>query len=382
MRIGILTLRSNSNYGNILQAYALQRLLKEMGHNVHFIGSEQVRKRRESVYLNFKLNPILAPLVYMKRAYRKYVKGERISVFYVKNIRSSYLNKVQYLESFIKENLEYHNYNDFNEIEPNTYDMIVVGSDQIWRVENAKDILNSFLCFAQDWNIKRVAYSASFGIDSLEGYSSAEVVKCAELAKLFNAISVREDSGVVLCRECLGVEAEHLLDPTMLLEEQDYRNMITEIPIKENILTKYFLSNNSGIKNLENKITARLALEPYSTRDEEIVLGSLNNEDNKLISPLKWLAAFRDAKFVITDSYHGTLFSIIFNKPFVVLIDATKNTARFKSILKILGLEDRLIYKSSELLDKHFEAIDWQRVNKIKKEWQEKSFKFLKHNLK
>lgn len=372
MRIGILTIPPSINYGGIIQACALQTLLTDMGHEVYLITP-----KRTPLY--FKLAPLTAPLVYLKRLYRKYIKGEKnLVIFYTQRLQLEHNTIALYTHEYIDKHIHKYNCENFNEIDPNFFDAIVVGSDQIWRGRFHVNILNSYLDFAKSWNIKRIAYAASFGIATMEEYEDNEIVECGELLKLFDAVSVREDSGVELCKDYFGVEAQHLLDPTMLLESSHYTSLCEAEQQHSNILFSYFLDKTPEKETTEKQVAKHCGLNTYCFRQMEYKRGIKDIDKYILPSPSKWIAAFRDAEFIVTDSFHGTVFSIIFNKPFIAIINQRRWATRFTSLLKIFGLEDRLITECRELEEKHFAAIEWNQINKIKREWQQKSFDFLK----
>lgn len=260
---------------------------------------------------------------------------------------------------------------------------MVVGSDQIWNPKHCKDIKKSFLSFAESWKIKRVSYSASFGRVNLNRYSETDVKICRELLQKFDAVSVREDSAVVLCDKYFGVNALHLLDPAFLLDVEFYNKLIVDEKQQKCGIFSYLLYENTDNQIVLEMVSKWLKINSTKTILPKVyVAESKNLIDYVYPSPLKWLAAFRDAEFVVTDSFHGVVFSIIFNKPFVVKINSGADDARFSSILRMFGLEDRLISSSGELTEAHLLPIDYDRVNKVKKEWQIKSFQFLKNNLK
>lgn len=375
MKIGIITIPPKGNYGGIMQAYALQYILSAKGNDVELIMPNNV--------VNFKLNPLIAPLVYAKRLYRKYIKGERdLLIRYENRIQYEIDTIAQNMCHFIDTNMRQYKCGSYADICSNDFDAIVVGSDQVWRVKYLENILSAYLDFAKNWKIKRIAYAASFGIDNMSEYSQAEIEECAKLAKLFDAISVREDSAKELCKNYFNVDAQHLLDPTMLLESSHYNEISDSVDRQSNIVFSYFLDQSKDKKKIENYIAERLALRPYQVLPNLLFTPGRKELENYLLpSPERWLAAFRDAEFVVTDSFHGAVFSIIFNKPFVVVMNKERGAARFTSLLKMFGLEDRLIHSSDDIKEHHFDDIDWSRVDSIKKEWQDKSFNFIKKNL-
>ena len=212
MRIAILTLPLHTNYGGILQAYALQTVLERMGHEVCI-----VEKKRKPVTL-----PLWkVPLVYGKRMLKN-AKGRPFPLFYEQKVNREEPFVRQHTDKFICRYIKRRIVGDFSEINESDYDAIVVGSDQIWRPKYFNDnIERAFLDFTEGWDVRRIAYAASFGTDEWE-YTRAQTRRCGRLLKRFDAVSVREASGADLCREHFGVEAKTMLDPTMLLEKEDY----------------------------------------------------------------------------------------------------------------------------------------------------------------
>ena len=256
----------------------------------------------------------------------------------------------------------------------NNFDAYIVGSDQTWRpAYNWGDRLYyMYLDFVKDNDsVKKIAYAASFGVDNWE-YSQDQTNKCKELIKKFDAISVREVSGIALCRDYLNVEAQHLLDPTLLLSADDYRLLIKDKDFGyKGEVCVYILDMTEEKRRLINVFCSKNNLRWYP------VGTCLNNGDMPSIE--SWLAGFDKAKYVITDSFHGSVFSIIFNKPFVSIGNNARGMSRFDSLLGVFNLEDRLVSENDEL--RTITPPNWEAVNAIRSEWQEKSINFLKTNL-
>ena len=230
-----------------------------------------------------------------------------------------------------------------------------------------------------------MAYAASFGVAEWE-FNKEQTKECSKLVKLFDAVSVREDVGVGLCREHLGVEPELVIDPTLLLEKEDYIHLIetTETVGSTGDLFCYILDSNNRIESVVQDIERKCSLVSFQVNSAKNNLALIKGDDiaNYIIpSPIRWLRAFMDAKMVFTDSFHGCVFSIIFNKPFWVVGNKERGNARFDSLLKMFGLEGRMIALDELHSAELFTEIDWKRVNTIKKEWQEKSLRFIQSNL-
>jgi len=249
---------------------------------------------------------------------------------------------------------------------------IIVGSDQVWRPKyNKGSLYESFLEHCQNLTIKKVAYAASFGTSEWE-YTTEQKERCAQLIQQFDAVSVRERSGVQLCADHLKRnDAVWVLDPTLLLNKSEYLKLCVQIKRSKSErkrLFAYILDSNDismdELGHLSNKLNMDLNI---VFADDKI---SLSVED--------WLAQFRDAALVITNSFHGTIFSIIFQKPFYTIINKGRGEDRFKSLLSSLELSDRLVDSPPLIIS----DINWipvtLRLNKLSK----LSLEFLENALK
>lgn len=337
MKIAILTLPPVSNYGNILQCYALQRTLESMRHEVTVLHNT-LNARKPNIFYPFYLGYRI-----YKNIKHRIRKEPRDPIFY-----ESYYNKTSSIErkytyAFVEKYLHIRYVDDLFTIKEGEYDAFIVGSDQVWRESflpwQWRPLENAFLLFTSSWSkIIRVAYAVSFGQDVWQ-YSRAKTDKCAELAKKFNAISVREDSGVELCSKYLGVKASHVIDPTLLLPQEEYTKLLIHADMQKmnGDLFVYLLDNSPEKEILINQIAHDKHLTPYWIN---------SNESNRSATPKppveQWLKGIMESKFVICDSFHGCVFSIIYNKPFVVIGNQRRGMARFTSLLRMFDLENRL----------------------------------------
>ncbi len=376
MRIGILTLPLHTNYGGILQAYALQTVLERMGHTVEVFQHERPRT------LSWKRKPF----AYAKRLVKKYVLQQK----HVHIREEEWWNTVakpvisQFTQRFIDRNIHLRPIDTFSEIRPTDYDAIVVGSDQVWRSIYFKpmfetSIENAYLGFAEGWNLKRVAYAPSFGTDNWE-YTAEETVNCGRLLKLFDAVSVREQSAVAICRENFGVDALHVLDPTMLLSAADYIRLFEQehTPKSCGNLLCYVLDATPEKQQLIETIAGEKNLIPFKVNS--LVENRHAPVEQRVQPPIEqWLRGFHDADFVVTDSFHACAFSIIFRKQFVVYGNEGRGMARFHSLLSLFGLEDRLVYNLKQY--RELPPIDYTTVEKRLVEMQYHSMSFLQSGL-
>ena len=334
MRIGILTLPLHTNYGGILQAYALQTVLERLGHEVCLI-----EKKRKPL----RLPMWKAPLVYGKRVLKN-LAGHPYPIFYEQKVNREEPITRQNTDLFIKRYIKRRIVNDFSELKESDFDAIVVGSDQIWRPKYFNgNIEDAYLKFAEGWNIKRIAYAASFGTDEWE-YTAAQTKECARLLKQFDAVSVREASGVDLCRKHFGVEARHVLDPTMLLSAEDYIRLFEAAgtPQSTGRLLCYILDETPEKATLIERIAKERKLATFRINSK--VEDKTAPITERIQPPVEqWLRGFHDAELVVTDSFHACVFSILFQKPFFVAGNQKRGLSRFTSLLDLFDLADRLI---------------------------------------
>lgn len=335
MRIGILTLPPSINYGGILQAYALQTVLTRMGHEAKVIDVEKKRP----VYPLWRRVAQQAKAWVNLHMFGRYTdKLEDYDVMCAEMFR------------FVDKHIPKARYAGYPAIGENDFDAFVVGSDQVWRpVYVDGDIANMYLDFAKDWkHVRRVAYAASFGVGQWE-YTTGETARCAALAKLFDAISVREAGAVELCRQHFGVEAVHVADPTMLLSADDYSRMIdsagTHAPAGE--LACYILDRTPEKQKVIDDYAGKTGLTPYYC-STDFSNRRLPPSQRAQPSVEQWLRNIRDARYVITDSFHGTVFSIIFGRPFTVLGNSFRGMPRLRSLLATFRLEDRVWVQGKE----------------------------------
>lgn len=369
MKIGILTLPLHTNYGGILQAYALQTVLERMGHEVVVIGKPN----------QAKLPLWKMPLSYPKRILEKYILGKKdIRIFHEQWFNQTYPIVSKNTQPFIDKYIHYTTPSNLSVLDSNQFNAIVVGSDQIWRPKYYPQIANAYLAFAEKWKIKRIAYAASFGTDKWE-YTSSQTDACKKLAQIFNGISVRESSGINLCKQYLSTNAQHVLDPTMLLNKEDYIKLFEEAktPKSSGNMLVYVLDETPEKTALINKISKEKGLTPFRVNSQ--IENPHAPLENRIQPPVEqWLRGFYDAEFVVTDSFHACVFSILFGKPFIVYGNESRGLSRFESLLHLFSLEDRLATNNNNI---PLSDIDWNNVKKRLAYLREDSQDFLKKYL-
>lgn len=331
MKIAIVTLPLHTNYGGILQCYALQTVLERMGHDVQILSKPQYGCSYYIIY----------PLAVCKRLLKRFLLGKDIAIF-----KAPHQIVRQHTDKFIHKYIHQYKKRVWTSKILSRFDVIIVGSDQVWRPAYFHPIEDAFLSFLGDSDIKRIAYAASFGVDNCDNYTPEQLKKCSQLLQKFNAVSVRETSGVLLCRKYFGVDAVQMLDPTLLLDADDYRALVRKgktKPSAGNMLV-YMLDKSVEKLALVNQIAEEKGLIPFWLDSPDEQRESLPLKKRIKMSVEQWLRSFDDAEFIFTDSFHGCIFSIIFKKQFIVLGNKERGLSRFTSLLEQFSLYDRLLF--------------------------------------
>lgn len=387
MKLGILTQPLEENYGGILQAFALQQVLKKLGHKavvINRVCSDTVNRDFITRFKHF------AGRVYRFPQHKNFRRLFRPQNYMEQKTRDKiFKHTYQFINKYIESSPRLVSDNDFKHyVRNNNFNGYIVGSDQCWRPKFSPNIYTYFLDYCKNQeNIKRVAYAASFGVDEWE-FSDEDTKICSQLIQKFDAVSVREDSGVKLCADYLNYKsATHLLDPTLLLYPEDYISIlqIRDYPISEGNMMTYVLDKSDDKLQIVEKVTTFKKLTPFS------VIAKHDYYDPKCY-PLKdcvqppvekWLRGFMDAQFVVADSFHGCVFAILFNKPFIAIGNHERGLTRFTSLLKLFDLKERLVFSANDITEELLnKEINWEQVNSRKDELKEQSIRFLKDNIK
>lgn len=379
MKIAILTLPLHSNYGGIIQNYALQKVLEKMGHEVatvNFIPSKSVLPLKE------------IPIAYSKRIIKK-ILGRKDGIIFLEKKKNHdkiivERNVRRFINSHIKLTYAISNKEDIKSLNQNNFDAFIVGSDQIWRPPYAFiSIETAFLDFVTDANVKKIAYAISFGTDNIE-FSKEQISNCGKLIEKFNAISTREISAIDIINNKLKWKCKSqpilTLDPTMLLNSSDYLSLINN-NTKEKMsslsgLFYYILDDSDNKNDIKIKIASKLKLASYTVSPKS--KDFWDKAENKIVPPIEdWLYAFFKADFIFTDSFHGCVFSIIFRKPFLVYGNKRRGMARFDTLLNIFHLQNRLIDENSDIDDLINTPIDWNHIENMINNRKNESIDFL-----
>lgn len=334
MKICILTQPLSENYGGLLQAFALQKSLASMGHEV-------VTLRFKPLYAQHSSKAGL----YWKtfRRFLSKLKGNKEILFCNPERQWQYYRRInEASEAFIRDHI--HTLDaatplKYKKLPP--FDAYIVGSDQVWRPRFSPYLPDFYLGFVKDNRPLKIAYAASFGVDVWEA-SQKETERLRRLAQRFDRISVRESSGIALCRGHLGVETSLMPDPTMLLTPDQYLGLYPERPVTipdQPYIATYLIDASERESILVNSYAEKHNL-------PVITLGDLNWKTG--LRPMAhWIHGIANASCVITDSFHGTVFSLLFQKDFITFNNSWRGSPRFTTLLETFGQTDRLVQEEN-----------------------------------
>lgn len=352
MEVGILTFQypENRNFGASLQSYAHLILIKKINSNVKIIN-------------------------YYKNNYS--IKSKIISLLENKNFID--FNK-KFLNLTCKINL-----NEDLKFLNKEFDIFIVGSDQVWRDRYLnKKTKHYFFDFVDD-DKKKIAYAASFGVDFWEGDEKiTEEIKL--LIKRFDSISVREESGIDICKNTFGIDnAVCVLDPTLMISREDYQPILDDWQDKSHLKKKYIahmlLDDTAELKKESQNIADYLKADINYIKGKSFKIFGRDITFYNKVS--QWLTYLKDAELVITDSFHCTVFSLIFHKKFVVVANPERGIARLETLLGKVGLQDRLFIDIKDVMKSGILAkkIDYNEVDKKLEVHRKYSMNFLKKAL-
>ena len=351
---------SNPNYGGILQAWALQRVLEDLGH------TSSVDSTRSSQPAVLKRIVVSAVRVGMERVLPSSLVPNRSVQGTVK--RAANRELLSFAPRKMNTKALYRAPGRVKQRVLKGVDAVLVGSDQVWRASYV-DVPSYLLDFLPDSSsVKRIAYAASFGVDDPAQFDDYLVARTKSLAQKFDAISVREESAVELCDQLWGVKAERVIDPTMLLERAAYQDLYggAEVDNSGATVVSYVLDDAVEKRRAISEIASALSATEVSLFPRTATsVKKFRSDPNEYMRPTveKWLGNLSSASAVVTDSYHGMLLSILFNRPFLVAVNQKRGATRFDTILDMFGLHDRKLMSDGQDLDRIKAPIDWSAVN-------------------
>ena len=334
------------NFGSALQAYALQRKISLLGYDAEIIDYEYNRRPNPKISVSVIIKRIRTFIIDAILGFPHAKQNRRFSDFYNEHMICS-------REHYNKLNMNYSLMD---------YDVFCTGSDQVWNPRFVNDDTNFLLSFVPSGK-PRFSYAASFATDYI-AHEKEYIYR--KYLPLYNFITVREQSGVALVKEFADKNAEVVCDPTILLTESEWNEIASESKHKDEgdyilvYLLGYMFNMRPQVYGIIDKIQEELGLKVIYLNGSRY---EANRPQSKLVKdcgPAEFLHLFQNAKFVVTDSFHGTAFSCIYNRPFIgVIRDNCKSDSRIKSLVNLVGNSCSLVcYKdipdfSKQSIDKY-----------------------------
>lgn len=268
---------------------------------------------------------------------------------------------------FIKKYCKTISQNNIHDISKSVF---ITGSDQVFRPKLTKDRSYQFMLDFVQAASKKIAFSASFGVDKerfLKENTPKTINKMKASLKSFDFISVREKSGVEICKDLFDVAAEWIIDPVFILDKNKYIELAKNSSFDySNKIISYILDPNKKYQKAYNHINKQ-----YNTQTLKLAGSNIQIEN--------WLSAIKDCKLLITDSFHGICFAIIFNKPFICIINSQTGATRYDSVFEMLDIDNQCIKSIDEIYKKDcIFKIDYEKVNKRIEEERQRGLDFLK----
>lgn len=374
MKVGILSMQRIVNYGSFMQSYALKKTIESMGHEVEFV--------------DYKIEPPILFTDKDKKDYKKSKLKNSIRDFIItynglffllpKKKRETFEHYKRYNEEFLSL-LGVSNKRNYTP----KLDALVIGSDEVFNClqKNPRVGYSRELFGFNNSSKKLISYAASFGNTTLQRLNEYGVTgEISDLLLKFDCISVRDSNSGKIVRELTGKEPNYNLDPVLIY---DFSEEIPNINIKNDYIVIYAYP---GRLRPEEKKAIRDFAEKKKKR--LVCLGGYQDFCDEYIdaSPFELLSYVKNADYVITDTFHGTIYSIINHKPFVSFIRKTVNGSygnqeKMTDLLQRLGLLNRGIFEPYDLERVLEESIDYNEVEKLRKREIENTINYLKSNL-
>lgn len=377
MKIGIMSMQRVKNYGSFLQAYGLKKMIEKMGHEVEFVDY------KVEAALNIPPISVIPESTFSKKIEKKIHRIIQLLRPSERKFQKMELKRKEFLNTYderLRPMLGIDEIRKYN----SKVDTLVIGSDEVFNcLQESKDVGYSRELFGKDNCAKRViSYAGSFGNTTVERLKKYAVDKeVGELLGNMNAISVRDANSGNVVRELTGKEPVYNLDPVLISDYSDEE--VQNVPEKDYIIVYGY---SGRITKEEGKIIRAFA---KKEKKKLICIQGVHRFCDKYVlgTPFEVLAYFRNADYIITDTFHGSIFSIINNKPFVTLVrksvnESYGNEEKLSDLLKRLKLSNRIIEDMSQLESKMKEHIDYEAVQKIRSIEREKSIDYLKQQFK
>lgn len=360
MKCGVITFHRAINFGAVLQTYALNKVINDLGVDCEVIDYYCTTLEKQYKPLSIK------SLIELKKMASILLKNAQ-----VKDNRKSFDDFSKRYIKFSRE--KFYSNKDLINCNKN-YDIFIAGSDQVWSYYCAGFDTAYFLDFVKD-NHKKNSYAASFGVESIP---NQYISKYNELLKDFNNISVREEQGAEIVKSITKREATVVLDPTLLVTKEQWNEISPENNQSEKYILVYLLAETKSIFKFAKTLAKDKNLKIVYIHDRLFNKGGVKNLNK--VSPDRWVSLFINAEYIVTNSFHGVAFSINLEKEFYMeyLPEPAKVNSRLENILKVFNLNNRCI---NDNISSFNEKIDYKTVSKLVQYEREKSINYLSNEI-
>lgn len=380
MRIGVITIEQVGNYGAELQCYATQKVLQNIGCDAEIIDYCYYK---DYMYKDSKMSEPFVPMTFKERIF--YVLKYRIVNRFVDKFlllfNSNIARRNSRFAAFHAENTKMsRRYLSMPELYEASmdYDVFVTGSDQVWNPGAQSSIEPYFLTFAPD-STKKISFAASFGISEID---SCLRERYKEYLSRYDFISVREQNACDMVKQLVGKDAECVLDPTLLLTKDEWMKVARQYDnVPERYVLVYTLFESSAIFSLAKKVAKEKGISVLRITKRAYFVSHIEGISNiSDAGPAEFVSIIAGADYVVTDSFHGTAFSVNFGIPFLTVVSSkNKSNSRMESLIDVVGLSDRLITDDSDMDSVEYETpIDLKVVGQRLESARNKTIDFLK----
>lgn len=351
-KIGILTFHCSNNYGAVLQAYALKSALQSLHPN------------HDVTIVDYRCKETISPVSFADIKRKRGIKGALLHYGQIQSVAKKF-------NHFRSKNLNLSvPYQDKTKLAEDIeqYDALVSGSDQVWnRVWSGGDDV-----YFQDFhceNQKKYSYAASFGFEKLK---QEEIERYRNYLSDFHRISVREKSGVKIVRDQLALNAERHLDPTLLLEAEQWNKIAIDPKISGKYILVYMVPKQKNVTDFAQLLSKKTGY-PIVMLSKNLKPYHVRHEGNS--SPEEFIGWFKNAEYIVTNSFHGTAFSLIYHKKFCIDLHNVRGlNVRSKDLLDLCGLEYTLPKQNKMLV---FDSTDWSKVDRKIQEERDLAYEYL-----
>ena len=380
-KVGLVCNYYMLNYGSLLQCYATVKAIKDMGYDIEAIQFENIptKKAKKQLILRLKIKQLFKPSAILKKLER--IKNTNYNSEYDK-LRKK---RKERFDIFVKDNIPLsQKYNSLEEVAEHCkdYDVIALGSDQLLC---PKDIIMGYhsLEFAPD-DIKKISYAASFGLSKLPMLVKK---KAARDLKRFDCFAAREIAGEKIYKDLTGKSAPVVVDPTLLLSRDKWLEVAGEKPLVDGeYIFCYFIGDNEKHREMANIIKEKTGLKIATIRHIDDYISADEGFGDVCINdagPVEFTNMILNAKYVLSDSFHSTIFSIMYHKKFLVFNrfaegSSGSTNSRIDSLLEMLSLQDRRTDDKEKVNDILNRDIDYENVDSKLESWIKDSKDYLK----